>query len=298
MRWQTLRGLLVNDWQLWSFVELCKPKVLLLMLSTAWVGMVLSPQTLPCTQTSLGILCGIFCIAAFGAVLNQFFENELDAKMHRTSHRPLVKKSLSFEQVYLFVFVLFILGTGLLLSCANVLTWTLTISGALGYACVYTLFLKHHTSQNIVIGGLYGATPPLLGWVALTNTLDPQALLLPLIIFIWTPPHFWALAIEKEQEYRSVGIPMLPVTHGRKFTALFILLYNILLYLVCLLPFLVGMLTIFYAGVSIILNSIYFVYNISVFQNSSKAAMKSFKFSICYLYILFLTMIIDKVLLS
>lgn len=278
-----------------QYYQLCKPKVLFLMITTSWVGMLLSRAPLPAFIPFVGISLGIFCIAAFGAVLNQFFEDYIDAKMGRTKQRPLVKKSLSHFEVSLFAASLVLFGSLLLLLYANTLTLMLTLGGALGYACVYTLFLKHYTSQNIVIGGLYGALPPLLGWSALTNSIEAEALLLPLIIFVWTPPHFWALAINRVDEYRQAQLPMLPVTHGVQFTSYFILLYNVLLFIVCFLPFLVGMFSLTYVIASLILNSMYFVYNVNVFNGHAQAAMKSFKFSIAYLYLLFFVMVFDRV---
>lgn len=277
-----------------SYYQLCKPKVLYLMITTSWVGMYLSGEPYPGLLKVGGISLGIFLIAAFGAVLNQLFEQSIDAKMQRTSSRPLVKKTVSQWTVLLFSFVLFLLGTFFLLFFANGLTALLTVAGSLGYAFIYTLFLKPRTAQNIVIGGLYGALPPLLGWVSLSNAIDPQALLLPLIIFTWTPPHFWALAIHRVKDYTKVGLPMMPVTYGIPLTTYFIFLYTILLTIVCLLPYLTGLFSTFYLVMVMVLNVLYFVYNIRIFFNPHVASLKSFHFSIVYLYATFLLMVIDK----
>lgn len=284
------------DIKLKQYYALCKPKVLFLMIATSWVGMYLSRAPWPGVTYFIGISLGIFSIAAFGAVLNQFFEDIIDAKMKRTSSRPLVKKSLTHQEVTMFSSALVLFGSLLLLYFANTTTLLLTLGGALGYACVYTLYLKHQTSQNIVIGGLYGALPPLLGWCALTNSIEPEALLLPLIIFVWTPPHFWALAIDRLQDYKDAQIPMLPVTHGIKFTSIFILLYNLLLFSVTALPYVIGMFSLFYLVLSLCLNIIYFAYNIKLFYQKPDSAIGSFKFSIVYLYLLFLVMFVDRAL--
>ena len=215
--------------------------------------------------------------------------------MVRTAHRPLVSKTLSPSNVLIFSILLLCCGTFFLITFANTLTLTLTLIGALGYAFVYTLYLKHKTPQNIVLGGLYGSLPPLLGWCSLSNSLDPQALLLPLIIFVWTPPHFWALAIDRVDDYQKARIPMLPVTHGITYTSLFILFYNLLLLAVTLLPFVTGMLGFFYLCAALFLNLLYFFYNIRLFYQPS-LAMNSFKFSIVYLYVLFVVMLFDRMI--
>ena len=286
------------DTKLKQYYVLCKPKVLFLMITTSWVGMYLSKAPWPGMIDFIGISLGIFLIAAFGAVLNQFFEDIIDAQMKRTSKRPLVKKLLTHQEVTIFSMMLVSFGSLLLLYFANTMTLLLTLGGALGYACVYTLYLKHQTSQNIVIGGLYGALPPLLGWCALTNSVDSNALLLPLIIFVWTPPHFWALAIDRLQDYKQAQIPMLPVTHGVRFTSIFILLYNLLLFSVTALPYVTGMFSLFYLVLSLCLNFIYFIYNIELFYQKPRSAVKSFKFSIVYLYVLFLVMFVDRAIFA
>ncbi|NBV27816.1 protoheme IX farnesyltransferase [bacterium] len=278
------------------YVQLMKPKVLLLMVTTSWVGMLLAPYPLPSWNNVLGISLGIFLIAGSGAVLNQFFDKDLDAQMKRTADRPLVLKQVSPIESLILSAVLFITGSVFLITCSNLLTLFLTIAGALGYSFIYTLYLKYSTPQNITIGGLYGSLPPLLGWVSLTNHCSADAWLLVAIIFTWTPVHFWALALDKTDEYKAVSIPMLPVTHGHYFTSYSIILYNLLLIPVCLLPVLTRLLTYRYGIISILLNILYLKLNLNILQKKPRANKISFYYSIGYLYCLFATMIADRYL--
>ncbi len=212
-----------------EYYELCKPKVVILIIFTAVVGMLLAvPGALPLGKVIFATL-GIGLAAASGAAINQLVEQRIDAIMARTRNRPLPKGELNTRNAFIFALVLCAISMVILVYKVNVLTALLTFIALIGYAVIYTMFLKPATPQNIVLGGAAGAAPPLLGWVAMTGEVSSEALLLFLIIFIWTPPHFWALAIHRREEYASVGIPMLPVTHGVPFTKLQILLYTILL---------------------------------------------------------------------
>ncbi|MBM4222292.1 MAG: protoheme IX farnesyltransferase [Gammaproteobacteria bacterium] len=276
-----------------AFIILTKPKVLMLMMLTTFAGIILAPTPYPSTITILLIIFGQACIAGSGAVLNHIFDRVADAKMSRTNQRPLVKKSVPINHAYLFALALWIVGSILTLISANQLTWLLTTAGAIGYAVIYTCFLKTATPQNIALGGLSGAIPPLLGWVACTNSIDPGALLLSAIIFAWTPAHFWALSIGKKSDYEKANIPMLPVTHGIKITSYFIISYTILLIPLCLLVWLTGMCSIVYAILSCALNIWYLYINLKLVYEPEKYAMRSFYLSISYLYLLFFIMISD-----
>jgi heme o synthase len=273
--------------------ELMKVRVLLLMVTTSWVGMCLAPCPFPSFYRWLGISVGIFFIAGAGAVMNHFFDRKSDAQMHRTQKRPLVLERVSLYESLLLISILFAVGSGFLVCYANLLTLVLTLLGSLGYCFIYTLLLKHSTPQNITIGGLYGSLPPLLGWVALTNKMTADAWLLVAIIFTWTPPHFWDLALDRQDEYKAASIPMLPVTHGHDFTSIAMILYTVLLYPVCIFPYLTGLFTYRYLWVSIFLNTIYLYLNINVFLKKNGANRKSFIYSINYLYLLFMTMVLD-----
>ena len=224
-----------------NYLELTKPKVVLMMLITAIVGMLLASRTLPSIYLAIVSMLGIGLCASSAATINQIIDRSIDANMARTSNRPLPQGEITTFNASLFAFVLMVAGTVILVSQVNTLTAVLTVASLIGYAFIYTVFLKRATPQNIVIGGLAGAAPPLLGWTSVTNSIDPNALLLVLIIFVWTPPHFWALAIYRKDDYARESIPMLPVTHGVRFTKLQIILYTILLVLVSLLPFIVLM---------------------------------------------------------
>ncbi|MCB1820924.1 MAG: heme o synthase, partial [Candidatus Competibacteraceae bacterium] len=236
---QTLHARFRRHWR--EYLELTKPKVVALITFTAMVGMLLAtPGMVPWPILLFGSL-GIALMAGSAAAINHLVDRRVDAMMARTCRRPLPSGQLDTWQVLTFSLLIGVLGFVLLLAFTNALTAVLTFASLIGYAVIYTLFLKRATPQNIVIGGAAGAAPPLLGWTAVTGQVDPGALLLFLIIYIWTPPHFWALAIHRRHDYANADIPMLPVTHGVAFTRLHILLYTILLFLITLLPFLTGM---------------------------------------------------------
>ncbi|MGI9292355.1 MAG: heme o synthase [Pseudomonadales bacterium] len=281
-----------------DYLELCKPNVVALMLVTSVIGMFMaSPGMVP-----LDILCwgnlGIACCAGSAAAINHLVDFEADAEMRRTQDRPVAQGRISRPQAVLFALLLGLCGMTILLVNINALTAWLTLASLLGYALVYTLFLKRATPQNIVIGGLAGATPPLLGWTAVTNQVDGHGLLLVLIIFAWTPPHFWALAIHRKDEYALVNIPMLPVTHGIAFTKLQVLLYTLILCAASLLPFATGLSSYLYLLGAIVLGLGYVYWAIALLRSDGREfAMDAFKYSIIYLFALFAIMLIDHWLL-
>ena len=280
------------------YLTLTKPKVVALMLLTALVGMCLAvPNGLPLQQTLFGMI-GIGLMAGSAAAFNHLIDKKIDGQMSRTSRRPLPSGELSSMRVFSFAAGIGLLGFVTLVLWVNQLTAWLTFASLLGYAVIYTMYLKRATPQNIVIAGIAGAMPPLLGWTAVTNELHSNAWLLVMIIFIWTPPHFWALGIHRRDEYAKVNIPMLPVTHGIEYTKTSILLYTFLLSVVCVLPVLVGMSSWIYLSASLVLN-IGFVYHAWVLKYCDKPnmAMKTFKFSIYHLMILFVALLADHYLL-
>lgn len=280
-----------------SYLELCKPKVVALIVFTAVVGMFLSvPGMVPWQPLLCGTL-GIGLAAASAAAINHFIDRRADAEMGRTKGRPMPKGDLNSRQVLGFAFALGVLSMAILIGFVNLLTAALTFLSLIGYAIIYTVYLKHATPQNIVIGGAAGAAPPVLGWTAVTGQVDPYALLLFLIIFVWTPPHFWALAVARRDDYARANIPMLPVTHGVDFTRLHILFYSILLLLVTLLPFLTGMTGVLYLVVAIVLGVGFLYYAVRLRRTGSDAvALKAFRYSILYLMVLFAALLIDHYL--
>lgn len=285
---QSLFGLLKD------LYEITKPKVVFMLVITAVVGMVLAQEGWPNGERLIIASLGIGLLSAAAAAMNHIVDQKIDAKMARTYNRPIAKGRVTNEQAVGFAFLLAGLGFGLLYAWINPLTAYLTLASLFGYAVVYTLFLKRMTPQNIVIGGLAGAMPPLLGWVAMTGELHPYSLLLVMIIFTWTPPHFWALAIHRRDDYARVNIPMLPVTHGLSFTKNAIVLYTVLLTLVCFLPYLVAMTGLIYLISSTILNVIFLHYAWRLKTTESKTiAMDTFKFSIWHLLILFVALLVD-----
>jgi len=277
-----------------EYYELCKPKVVMLIIFTAVVGMLLAvPGALPLGKVIFATL-GIGMAAASGAAINQLVEQRIDAIMARTKNRPLPQGELNTRNAFIFALLLCAISMVILIYKVNMLTALLTFISLIGYAVIYTMFLKPATPQNIVLGGAAGAAPPLLGWVAMTGEVSSEALLLFLIIFIWTPPHFWALAIRRREEYASVGIPMLPVTHGVPFTKLQILLYTILLLAVSVLPFVIHMSGLIYLAGAIALG-LGFIWQAFVLYRSDTDdhAMKTFGFSIFYLSVLFGFFLLD-----
>ncbi|KGJ97455.1 Protoheme IX farnesyltransferase [Colwellia psychrerythraea] len=281
-----------TNWR--AYYDITKPKVVALLVLTALVGMSLSvPGGLP-WQLLLPAMLGIALLSSAAAAINHIVDEKIDTIMGRTHNRPLPEGRLSVSNAVVFAASIALLGFIILYTLVNPLTAFLTLAGLVGYSFVYTLYLKRATPQNITIGGLAGAIPPLLGWTAMTNEIAPNALLLVLIIFTWTPPHFWALAIHRKNDYAKVNIPMLPVTHGISFTKTQILLYTILLFVVCLLPYLVGMSNWLYLVGACVLNLIFFGYAWQLkFNAKEETAMATFKFSIIHLMLLFIILLID-----
>ncbi|WP_058521465.1 heme o synthase [Legionella tucsonensis] len=280
-----------------DYLELCKPRVVLLMLLTVVVGMYLATPGWVSLSLLLFSLLGIGLCAGSAAAINHLVDKRIDAVMARTKKRPVASGQVSVRQALLFALIIGTLGLTVLVVFVNQLTAVLTFVTLIGYAGIYTGYLKRATSQNIVIGGLAGAAPPLLGWTAVTNQLDPQALLLVLIIFIWTPPHFWALAIYRYEEYQHAKIPMLPVTHGIAFTKLNVYLYTILLLVVSVLPFVIGMSGMFYLIGALVLGSRFLFWSHKLYRTDKPVvAMQTFRFSIVYLMLLFVFLLFDHYL--
>ena len=282
-----------------DFLELTKPRVVALMLITAVIGMCMAvPGFVPWQPLVLGNIGIAFCAGA-AAAINHVVDERIDQKMSRTTNRPVAQGRVSQSEAIVFAALLALLGTVLLAVTINVLTAVLTVASLVGYAFIYTMFLKRATPQNIVIGGLAGAAPPLLGWTAVTGEIHAHGLLLVLIIFAWTPPHFWALAIHRKEEYAAVGIPMLPVTHGTRFTALHILLYTILMFLITLLPYITLLSGWIYAVAATLLGLRFLYWSIEILREKNPdAPMATFKFSITYLMVLFIAMLADHWILG
>ena len=282
-----------------SYYLLCKPNVVYMMLICALVGMLLAEDTVSSIPTILIALLGIALCSGSAAAINQVIDRKADAAMTRTDQRPLPQGELSAFHASCFALVIGILGAVILFLFINTLTMILTLASLVGYAFIYTVYLKRATPQNIVIGGLAGAAPPLLGWASISNTIDPHALLLVLIIFVWTPPHFWALAIYRKDEYAKESIPMLPVTHGVAFTKLQIVLYTIILFIVSILPYIVLMSGGIYLVSAVILSSIFLYYSIKLyFSDDDAIAMETFNFSIYYIFLIFVALLLDHYLIQ
>ena len=280
-----------------NYYELCKPNVVLMMLITALVGSLLASKALAPLSLIAFAMLGIGLCAASAAAINQIIDRKADANMNRTENRPIPQGEVSPVNASIFAFILGSLGATILVIYVNALTALLTLASLIGYAFVYTVYLKRATPQNIVIGGLAGAAPPLLGWTAVTNSIDPNSLLLVLIIFAWTPPHFWALAIHRKDDYAKENIPMLPVTHGVQFTKLQIILYTIILILVSLLPFVVMMSGILYLISALILGAIFLYYAVRLYFDETNApAFPTFVYSIYYIFLIFAALLIDHYL--
>ncbi|MFT7286447.1 MAG: protoheme IX farnesyltransferase [Halieaceae bacterium] len=281
-----------------DYLELTKPVVVALMILTSVIGMCMAVSGwVPLDALILGNL-GIALCAGSAAAVNHVIDQGIDQRMARTRNRPIAKGRLSNRGAIVFASCLGVLGMAILLIWVNALTAWLTLASLVGYAFIYTLFLKRATPQNIVIGGLAGAAPPLLGWTAVTGEVHGHALLLVLIIFAWTPPHFWALAIHRREEYALVDIPMLPVTHGVRFTQLHILLYTILMFLITLLPFATRMSNWLYLAGAVVLGLRFLYWSIEIIREKNpNAPILTFKFSITYLMLLFLLMLLDHYLL-
>ena len=281
-----------------NYYELCKPNVVLMMLITALVGSLLASTTLAPLSLIAFAMLGIALCASSAAAINQIIDRKADANMNRTENRPIPQGEVSPVNASIFAFILGSLGVSILVIYVNTLTALLTLASLIGYAFVYTVYLKRATPQNIVIGGLAGAAPPLLGWTAVTNSIDPNSLLLVLIIFAWTPPHFWALAIHRKDDYAKENIPMLPVTHGVQFTKLQIILYTIILILVSLLPFVVLMSGILYLIAALILGTIFLYYSVQLYFNEDNSlAFPTFVYSIYYIFLIFAALLFDHYLI-
>ena len=279
------------------YLELTKPRICALITFTALVGTLLASPGWPPLRAVLFGTLGIGLAAACAATINHVLDRRIDEQMRRTRSRPLPGGHLTERSALLFAAALGVSSMMILSFLVNPLTAMLTFVSLIGYAVVYTVLLKRATSQNIVIGGAAGAAPPVLGWAAVTNTIDPHALLLFLIIFVWTPPHFWALAIARKDEYARAGIPMLPVTHGVEYTRLQILLYSVLLVLVTLLPFLTGMSGLVYLASVIVLDTRFLYYAARLkFRPRPQLPMRLFRYSISYLMWVFAVLLIDHYL--
>jgi heme o synthase len=280
-----------------QFWRLMKPRVVALIVFTAVIGMLLASPTVPPLELMALGTFGIFLVAGAAAAFNCLVEQKIDAKMARTRGRPTVNGSISSTQILLFSGAVGGLGLAILWHAVNPLTMWLTLATFVGYAVIYTVVLKPATPQNIVIGGASGAMPPVLGWAAVTGDVTFQPLLLFLIIFAWTPPHFWALALYRRKEYANAGVPMLPVTHGEAFTRLHLLLYTLLLTAATLLPFATGMAGVFYLGAALVLDAVFLAYAVAIWRRYSDAlARKTFAYSIFYLAVLFAALMVDHYL--
>ena len=280
-----------------QFYALTKPRVVQLIVFCALIGMVLAVPGWPASSQLLlmAVACaGIWLVAGAAAAFNCLVEKGIDAKMKRTAWRPTAKGQLSDGQALAFSTLLCAAGSAVLYVWVNPLTMWLTLATFVGYAVVYTLILKPLTPQNIVIGGASGAMPPVLGWAAMTGQVTPESLILFLIIFLWTPPHFWALALYRVEDYRQAGLPMLPVTHGNEFTRLQVFLYTLVLFAGCLLPFVFGMSSWLYLAAAVVLGLGFCAYGYRLWRNYSDAlARKTFRFSLIHLSLLFAALLAD-----
>ncbi len=284
-----------------QFYALTKPRVIQLIVFCALIGMVLAVAGVPSwSEVKVAVIAcaGIWLVAAAAAAFNCIVEKGIDAKMKRTSWRPTAKGDLNDRQTLIFSASLCAAGSALLYFWVNPLTMWLTFATFVGYAVIYTVILKPLTPQNIVIGGASGAMPPVLGWAAMTGNVGPEAMILFLIIFLWTPPHFWALALYRVEDYRKSGLPMLPVTHGNEFTRLQILLYTFVLFAACLLPFVYGMSSWIYLAAAIVLSFGFCLYGFWLWRDYSDAlARKTFRFSLIHLSLLFTALLVDHYVL-
>lgn len=293
-------ALLDNTSRISQFYALTKPRVVQLIVFCALIGMVLAVPGWPTLNqwVHMGVACvGIWLVAAAAAAFNCLVERHIDAKMKRTAWRPTARGELSSQQALAFSAILCMIGATILWVWTNALTMWLTLATFVGYAVIYTVVLKPATPQNIVIGGASGAMPPVLGWAAMTGNVGPESLILFLIIFLWTPPHFWALALYRVEDYRESGLPMLPVTHGSQYTRLQILLYTIVLFAAGLLPFMYGMSSWLYLVAAVILGAGFIGYAIALYRNySDELSRRTFRFSLWHLSLLFLALLVDHYL--
>ena len=280
-----------------DYLEMCKPRVVLLMLMCATVGMFLSvPGAVPPNIILYGLM-GIALVAASAAAVNHIADAQIDLRMARTQNRPVATGRVSASQGLVFAGITGAAGFVILYYLVNPLTALLNLASWIGYGLVYTLYLKRATPQNIVIGGLFGAAPPLFGWTAVTNTVEPGALLLVLIIYAWTPPHFWALALDRKAEYEQVDVPMLPITHGEAYTRRQILFYTLILLVCSVLPFSIGMSGWPYLLAALALGAVFVFWAVALFKKQVKSApIRTFRYSITYLTLLFLALLVDHYL--
>jgi protoheme IX farnesyltransferase len=277
-----------------QFYALSKPRVVALIVFCAVIGMFLATPGMVRLEILLAGTIGIWFVAGAAAAINCLVEQKIDALMARTRGRPLPRGQVTSNETLMFAGVVGGVGLWVLYNLVNPLTMWLTFGTFVGYAIIYTVILKPLTPQNIVIGGLSGAMPPLLGWTAVTGEVAPEALLLVLIIFAWTPPHFWALALYRTEEYAKAGLPMLPVTHGNKYTRLHVLLYSLILFACTLLPFAYGMSGLIYLVSALVLSSMFVVYAVRLYITySDDLAKRTFRFSIIYLSLLFAALLVD-----
>lgn len=284
--------------ELSSFFALCKPRVTALIVFTAIIGMFLATPGMVPLHILIPATIGIAMASGAAAAFNHLVEQKIDAKMARTRGRPLPTGQINSKQTFIFATVVALIGLSILYFLVNPLTMWLTFATFIGYAVIYTIFLKPATPLNIVIGGLSGAMPPALGWAAVTGVVSAEAWILVLIIFAWTPPHFWALALYRREEYAKSGLPMLPVTHGEMYTRLHILLYTIILVAVTLIPFAMRMSGMIYLVSVLLLDAVFMMYAIKLYRQYSDALSKTtFKYSILYLMLLFFALVVDHYLL-
>jgi len=297
----TVQSALVKPSVFRQFHALTKPRVIQLIVFCALIGMVLAVPGLPSlSEVKLAAIAslGIWLVAGAAAAFNCIVEQGIDSRMRRTAWRPTAKGELGNPQTLLFSAVLCSMGSWLLYVFVNPLTMWLTFATFVGYAVVYTVILKPLTPQNIVIGGASGAMPPVLGWAAMTGDVGPEALILFLIIFLWTPPHFWALALYRVEDYRKAGLPMLPVTHGNEFTRLQVLLYTLVLFAACLMPFIYGMSSWIYLIAAVALSIVFTGYAFKLWRNySDELARRTFRFSLIHLSVLFAALLVDHYVL-
>jgi len=287
-----------NSAAIWrDYYEMCKPRVVMLMILTSSVGMFLAvPGMVPVDVLVLGNL-GIALVAGSGAVVNHLIDRKIDVVMKRTHNRPIPQGRVDPLHAGVFAAVIGLAGMGILLLWVNPLSAWLTLASFIGYAFIYTGYLKHATPQNIVIGGLAGAMPPLLGWSAVTDTIEADAVVLVLIIFAWTPPHFWALAIHRKEEYAKSGVPMLPVTHGERVTKIHITVYTAILVGISVIPYFSGMSSLLYLTAALALGGGFMFWSLKLMRNPTPStAMDTFKYSIVYLALLFVALVVDHYL--
>ena len=283
---------LTANWR--DYYEMCKPRVVMLMILTSLVGMLLAAPGMVSLDVLLFGNLGIALVAASGAVVNHFIDRKIDIKMKRTHNRPLPQGRVDPRGTIIFAITIGVMGMAILLVWVNPLCAWLTLASFIGYAFIYTGYLKHATPQNIVIGGLSGAMPPLLGWSAVTGSIEPDALILVLIIFSWTPPHFWALALHRKDEYAKSGVPMLPVTHGEQVTKVHIIAYTGILLVVSSMPYFSGMSGVFFLACAMILGAGFLFFSwLLMIRPGPTTAMDTFRYSIVYLALLFIALLVD-----